>query len=94
MGVWNRFSTFYAVEIWHAQPGDSLLALRAQRPFGLPSHAVRLNGAGHTGRRVLDVLKWASMPICPLTIRLIGASMSRQQAIPRMGVPEFNCVSS
>ena len=36
-----------------------------QRPCGLPSHLVRLNGAGHTGRRALDVLKWASCPFVP-----------------------------
>jgi len=48
-----------------AQPGACLLMLPEQRPCGLPSHLARLNGAGHTGRRALDVLKWASRPFVP-----------------------------
>jgi len=47
------------------QPGVCLFALPAPRPFGLPSHSVRLNGAGHTGLPALDDLKWASRPFLP-----------------------------
>jgi len=58
-------------------PGDLPVGAQGQRPCGLPSHAARLNAAGHTGLPALDALKWASLPICPLTVRLIGASISR-----------------
>ena len=45
-----------------------------QRPCGLPSHLVRLNGAGHTGHPCPGWPQMDVVSICPLTIQMIGAS--------------------
>ena len=63
------------------QPGACLMALPDQRPCGLPSHVARLNGAGHTGRPALDVLKWASFGNCSC-IALPPASLQSCPFVP------------
>ena len=66
-------------------PMVCLFGFPALRPFGLPSHSGRLNGAGLTGhpcpgRPEIDVLS-----ISPLTARLFGAERSPKQTYHRMG---------
>jgi hypothetical protein len=62
-----------------ARPMVYLFGFPTPRPFGLPSHSHRLNGAGLTGhpcpgRPEIDVLS-----ISPLTVRLFGATRSPKQ---------------
>jgi hypothetical protein len=48
-----------------AQPVVYLFGFPAARPYGLPSHSGRLNGAGLTGHPALAGLKWTSCPFLP-----------------------------
>ena len=66
------------------QPGACLMALPDQRPFGLPSHVARLNGAGHTGRPRQLLLRRLR---APTPGALPPASLQSCPGCPQMGIP-------